>query len=79
MERMYRVLSFFTGIFAVLFFVGDMYQMALLFFAQAAAFLALSFMHLSERVYLYIFGGYLTLFFIGFTYYAMFLLEPSFG
>ncbi|TSB44720.1 DUF2626 domain-containing protein [Alkalicoccobacillus porphyridii] len=79
MERMYRVLAFWTGIFAVLFFAGDMYSMALLFFAQTAILLALSYLNLSERVYIYIFGAYLTIFFVGFTYYSTFVLVPSFG
>jgi hypothetical protein len=79
MERMFRVLAFWTGIFSVLFFVGDMLNMALLFFAQTGALLALSYLNLSERVYIYIFGAYLTIFFVGFTYYSTFLLVPSFG
>ncbi|MBM0067697.1 DUF2626 domain-containing protein [Alkalicoccobacillus gibsonii] len=79
MERMYRVLAFWTGIFAVLFFAGDMHSMALLFFAQTAILLALSYLYLSERVYIYIFGAYLTIFFVGFTYYSTFVLVPSFG
>jgi hypothetical protein len=79
MERMYRVLAFWTGIFSVLFFVGDMLNMALLFFAQTGALLALSYLNLSERVYIYIFGAYLTIFFVSFTYYSTFLLVPSLG
>ncbi len=79
MDRMFRVLAFWTGIFAVLFFVGHMYTISLLFFAQTAALLALSYLNLSERVYVYIFGAYLTIFFVGFTYYSTFLLVPSFG
>jgi hypothetical protein len=79
MERMYRVMAFWTGIMAALFYVGDMYNVALLFFAKTGAFIALSYLNLSERVYMYIFGAYLTVFFIGFTYYSTFLLVPSFG
>lgn len=79
MDRMFRVLAFWTGIFAVLFYVGDMYSMALLFFAQTGGFLLLGYLNLSERVYMYIFGAYLTVFFVGFTYYSTFLLEPRFG
>ncbi|WP_096201232.1 DUF2626 domain-containing protein [Bacillus sp. FJAT-45350] len=79
MDRMFRVLGFWTGIFAVLFFAGDMYNVALLFFAQTGGFLALSYLNLSERAYVYIFGAYLTVFFVGFTYYSTFLLVPSFG
>ncbi|WP_059103253.1 DUF2626 domain-containing protein [Shouchella shacheensis] len=79
MERMYRVLAFWTGIFAVLFYIGDMPYMALLFFAQTGVLLALSYLKLSERVYVYIFAAYCTIFFVGFTYYSTFLLVPSFG
>ncbi|PSL42347.1 uncharacterized protein DUF2626 [Salsuginibacillus halophilus] len=76
MDRMYRVLAFWTGIFAVLFFVGDMYNMSLFFFAQTAMFLLLGYMKLNERVYVYIFAAYLTVFFVGYTYYTSFLWEP---
>ncbi|KGA95904.1 membrane protein [Alkalihalobacillus alcalophilus ATCC 27647 = CGMCC 1.3604] len=79
MDRMFRVLAFWTGIFAVLFFAGGMTNMAILFFAQTGALLALSYLKLSERVYIYIFGAYCTIFFVGFTYYSTFLLVPSFG
>ncbi|GAF63778.1 DUF2626 domain-containing protein [Alkalihalobacillus trypoxylicola] len=79
MDRMFRVLAFWTGIFAVLFFAGNMAEMAFLFFAQTAALLALSYLKLSERVYIYIFGAYCTIFFVGFTFYTHFLLVPSFG
>ncbi|RKD72980.1 MULTISPECIES: DUF2626 domain-containing protein [Sinobaca] len=78
MDRMFRVISFWTTVFAVLFFVGDMFQMALLFFAQTAVFLGLGFMNLSERMYVYIFGIYLTVFFVGFTYYTTFMMETGF-
>ncbi|UCZ54568.1 DUF2626 domain-containing protein [Bacillus shivajii] len=79
MDRMFRVLSFWTGIMAVLFMVGDMHEMAILFFGQTGAFLALSYLKLSERTYIYIFAAYLTLFFVGFTYYSTFILEPGIG
>ncbi|SEM28147.1 Protein of unknown function [Mesobacillus persicus] len=74
MDRMYRVLGFWTGIFAVMFFVGDMYTASLLFFGQTGFFLLLSYLKLSERMYIYIFGAYLTVFFAGFTYYTTFLM-----
>ncbi|SDY54961.1 Protein of unknown function [Evansella caseinilytica] len=79
MDRMFRVCGFWTGIMAVLFMVGDMQQMAILFFGQTGAFIALSYLKLSERAYMYIFGAYLTLFFVGFTYYSTFVLVPSIG
>ncbi|GEL06933.1 DUF2626 domain-containing protein [Salisediminibacterium halotolerans] len=79
MERMYRVLAFWTGIFAVLFLVGDMNGAALLFFLQTAIFIAVSYLKLSERMYVYIFGAYLTLFFVGFTWYTTFMMVPEIG
>ncbi|QKS70925.1 DUF2626 domain-containing protein [Paenalkalicoccus suaedae] len=79
MERMYRVLGFWTGIFAVLFLVGDMVEASILFFAQTGIFVALSYLKLSERAYIYIFGAYLTVFMVGFTYYTTFIMQPSFG
>ncbi|MGO4887145.1 DUF2626 domain-containing protein [Anaerobacillus sp. MEB173] len=79
MDRMFRVLGFWTGIFAVLFMIGHMESMAILFFGQTAVFVALSYLNLSERVYMYIFAAYLTLFFVGFTYYSTFLMVPGAG
>lgn len=79
MDRMYRVMGFWTGIFAVMFFVGDMYTTSLIFFAQTAFFVLLSYLKLSERMYIYIFGAYLTVFFVGFTYYSTFLMTPGMG
>ncbi|WNF37788.1 DUF2626 family protein [Bacillaceae bacterium IKA-2] len=74
MDRMYRVLAFWTGIFAVLFTVGEMYPTAIIFFGFTGGFLALSYLNLSERMYLYIFGAFLTFFFVGFTYYTAFIM-----
>ncbi|QDP40601.1 DUF2626 domain-containing protein [Radiobacillus deserti] len=78
MDRMYRVLAFWTGIFTVMFFVGDMFSMAYLFLAQTVFFLAVSYLKLSERMYMYLFGAYCTVFFIGFTFYSNFILVPGF-
>ena len=79
MERMFRVLGFWTGIFSVMFYVGDMQQTALLFLGQTGFFVLLSYLKLTERMYIYVFGAYLTVFFIGFTYYTTFLLVPGAG
>lgn len=73
MERMFRVLGFWTGIFSVMFYVGDMHSTALLFLGQTGFFVLLSYLKLTERMYIYVFGAYLTVFFIGFTYYTTFL------
>lgn len=74
MDRMYRVLGFWTGIFAVMFFIGDMYTTSLLFFAQTVFFVLLSYLKLTERMYLYVFAAYLTIFFAGFTYWTTFMM-----
>ncbi|HLR14425.1 MAG TPA: DUF2626 domain-containing protein [Bacillota bacterium] len=79
MDRMFRVLGFWTGIFAVLFYAGDMEIPALLFLVQTAFFLTVSYLKLSERMYMYLFGAYLTIFMIGFTWYSEFILVPGFG
>ena len=79
MDRMYRVLSFWTGIFTVMFYVGGMNVLALLFLAQTGFFLLLGYLRLSERMYMYIFGAYLTIFFVGFTYYTTFHFVPGTG
>ena len=79
MDRMFRVCGFWTGMMAVLFMVGDMHEMAILFFGQTGAFVALSYLKLSERAYMYIFAAYLTLFFVGFTWYSTFIMQPGFG
>lgn len=79
MDRMFRVLAFWTGIFTVLFYAGDMFKTSLIFLVQTAFFLTLSYLKLSERMYMYMFAAYLTLFFIGFTWYSEFILVPGFG
>ncbi|MFC7060620.1 DUF2626 domain-containing protein [Halobacillus seohaensis] len=79
MDRMFRVMAFWTGIFAVMFYAGDMMEAAFLSLAQTAFFLAVGYLKLSERMYVYIFFSYLTVFMIGFTYYSSFILVPSFG
>jgi len=78
MDRMFRVLAFWTGIFTIMFFVGDMYIPAALFLVQTAFFLTISYLKLSERMYMYLFGAYLTVFMIGFTWYTEFIMVPGF-
>lgn len=76
---MYRVLSFWTAIFTIMFFVGGMNAVALIFLAQTGFFLILGYLRLTERMYMYIFGAYLTIFFVAFTYYTTFLYQPGVG
>ncbi|MFC0269985.1 DUF2626 domain-containing protein [Metabacillus herbersteinensis] len=79
MDRMFRVLGFWTGIFAVMFYLGGMNTTSLLFFGQTGFFVILSYLKLSERMYIYIFGAYLTVFFIGFSYWTTFMMIPGQG
>ncbi len=79
MDRMYRVLGFWTGIFAIMLYLGDMEKTALLFLGQTGFFVLLSYLKLSERMYMYVFAAYLTVFMCGFTYYTLFLMPPGGG
>jgi hypothetical protein len=74
MDRMFRVLGFWTGIFTVMFWLGNMDKTAMLFLAQTGFFVLLSYLKLSERMYMYIFAAYLTVFFAGFTYWTTFMM-----
>src|SRR5690625_2028769 len=77
MDRMFRVLAFWTVIFTVMFYVGDMQKTTLLFLVQTAFFLTVSYLKLSERMYMYLFGAYCTFFFVGFTWHSEFILIPG--
>jgi succinate-acetate transporter protein len=79
MDRMFRVLGFWTGIFTVMFYLGDMHTTAMLFLAQTAIFVLLSYLKLSERMYMYVFGAYLSIFFAVFTYYTNFMMPLGGG
>ncbi|GGA68341.1 DUF2626 domain-containing protein [Ornithinibacillus halotolerans] len=79
MDRMFRVLAFWTGIFTVMFYAGGMTGPALLSLVQTIFFLTIGYLKLSERMYMYLFGAYLTVFMIGFTWYSEFHLVPGFG
>ncbi|HEY4602636.1 MAG TPA: DUF2626 domain-containing protein [Cerasibacillus sp.] len=79
MDRVFRMLAFWTGIFTVMFYVGERADIALLFLVQTAFFLTVGYLKLSERMYMYLFGLYLTLFMIGFTWYSEFILVPGFA
>ncbi len=78
MNNMYKVCGFWTGIMAVMFYLGHMNGVALIFLAQTAIFVLLGYLKLTERMYVYIFFVYLTVCFIGFTYYTSFILVPGF-
>lgn len=77
MARMYRVLAFWTLVIGLMFAWGELWGPAVLFFAQTAAFLTVSYMGLSERAYLLIFWGYMILAFTGILYWSFFKMEPG--
>ncbi|RDW21929.1 DUF2626 domain-containing protein [Oceanobacillus chungangensis] len=79
MDRVFRMLGFWTSIFTVMFYVGDMIPAAILSLVQTVFFLTLGYLKLSERMYMYLFGAYLTVFMVGFTWYSEFILVPGFG
>jgi len=76
---MYRVLGFWTAVIGIMFFLGDQKGVSILFLSQTGFFVILSYLHLTERMYMYIFGAYLTVFFAGFTYYTAFMMPPGGG
>ena len=79
MDKLYKTLGFWTAIFAVMSYVGDMNIMAYVFLAQTGFFVLLGYLNLTERMYMYIFAAYLVICFVGFTYFSTFVLEPGIG
>lgn len=79
MDNMFKLMGWWTGIFAVLFFAGDMLPAALLFVANTVFFLILGYLNLTERMYMFMFAAYLTVFMVGFSYYSVFIHVPGAG
>ncbi len=79
MDRMFRVLGFWTLMFALMAMWGGLTTMALIFFAQTAIFVALSYLSLTERSYMLIFAAYMVFSFVGFFYYAFFMMPLGGG
>ena len=75
MDRMFRVLGFWTFITALMFLAGHMILPSLLFILQTIGFVILGYMRLTERTYMYLFGGYMFLSFIGMVSYATFMMK----
>lgn len=75
MARMYRVLGFFALLIALMATAGHFIPMAFIFYFQAAVFVILGYMNLSERTYILLFWGYMILSFTGFTYWSFFKLD----
>ncbi|MGZ9585050.1 DUF2626 domain-containing protein [Paenibacillus marinisediminis] len=72
MARMFRVLGFWTLVFGLMAFAGDLTEMALLFFMQTAVFVLLGYLKLSERTYILSFWAYMVICFVGFSYWTVF-------
>ncbi|MDN4594947.1 DUF2626 family protein [Polycladomyces subterraneus] len=77
MDRMFRVLGFWCLAMGIMFLAGDMYSLALLFFAQTALFVVLGFMGFTERTYMYLFCGYMVIAFIGMVTYSFFFMPQG--
>lgn len=73
MDNMFKLCGFWTGIFAVMFFVGGMMTASVIMIASTLFFLLLGYLNLTERMYMYMFGAYLMVFTVGFSYYATFI------
>ncbi|GKV64603.1 MULTISPECIES: DUF2626 domain-containing protein [Sporosarcina] len=73
MDNMFKLCGFWTGIFAVMFYVGNMIPASLLLVASTIFFVLLGYLKLSERMYMYLFGAYLMMFMVGFSYYSIFI------
>lgn len=74
---MFRVMGFFALMIALMAVWGELYTMALLFFAQTAAFVAFSYMKLTEKTYMYLLFSYMIISFLSYSYYAFFMMEPG--
>ncbi len=72
LDRMFRVLGFFTLAIGLMAFAGDLTEMALLFFLQTAFFVVLGYMKFTEKTYILLFWGYMILTFTGFSYWTVF-------
>ncbi|GMK40126.1 uncharacterized protein DUF2626 [Paenibacillus cellulosilyticus] len=78
MARMFRVLGFWCFVIGLMSFAGDMTEMSLLFFMQAAAFILLGYLNFSERTYILMFWGYMVFSFVGFSYWTVFKMGLPF-
>ncbi|WP_159883910.1 DUF2626 domain-containing protein [Paenibacillus puerhi] len=75
MDRMFRVLGFWTLVIGLMALAGDLIPMAFIFFAQTAVFVLLGYLKLSERTYILLFWGYMILSFTGVTYWSFFKMS----
>ncbi|MFC7442306.1 DUF2626 family protein [Laceyella putida] len=75
MDRMFRVLGFWTFVIALMFLAGHMYIPAALFVVQTILFVVLGYLKLTERTYMYLFGGYMFVSFVGMVWYSTFMMH----
>lgn len=74
MDRMFRVMAFFLLMMTLMFLAGDMVTVAGLFLFQTLVFLVISYFPLSERAYMYFFGTYMVIAFIGMVFWSFFMM-----
>lgn len=72
--RMFHVLGFWCFVIGLLFMAGDMNTLAILFFAQTVFFIVPGSFRLTERTYMYLFGGYMVVSFLGMIGYSFFYI-----
>ncbi|WP_124727728.1 DUF2626 family protein [Staphylospora marina] len=75
MDRMFRVLGFWTLVIALMFLAGHMYIPAALFGVQTLFFVILGYMGLTEKTYMYVFGAYMFVAFVGMVWYSTFMMH----
>jgi len=74
-DRMFRVLGFWTLVIGLMALAGDLMPMAFIFFFQTILFVVLGYMKLTERTYILMFWGYMIISFAGFTYWSFFRMS----
>ncbi len=79
MARMFRVMGFLCGIISLLAFAGSemLVPLSILFGLKTVLFFVLSYMKLTEKTYMYIFGAYMFLSFVGLNYWMFFQMPLS--
>jgi len=67
MARMFRGLGFLSGLISLLAYTGgaELAPLTILFALQTVLFFVLGYMKLTEKTYMYIFGAYMLIAFIG--------------
>ena len=73
MDRMFQVLGFWCFVFALMFLAGEFVIPSILFFVQTVIFVLLGSLHLREKTYMYLFGGYMLIAFCGLVGYATYI------